>query len=293
VSQKAFPEGALAVVLATDRAYPDALAGAPLAARLGGPLLLNGARELAADVAAEIARLRPAQVVILGTADVVSDKVLAQVRALGVADVTRIGGASRFDTMLGVARMMKAKSPRTTRAVVVSGRNWADAAAVAPVAAANGWPIVLTEPDSVRWQTLSALAELGATSTVVVGGTGAVSDGVAGALPAPERIWGADRYGTAAALATWSLGHGMLPDRVMVASGENFPDALTSASLGQHLRSPLLLTRTRDVPQSAIDYVSAHHSEITRAFAVGGSDVVSEQAWSLIKFRADVGTAAP
>lgn len=289
VSERAFPEGALAVVLATDHDFPDALAGAPLAARLGGPLLLNGSRELAPAVAAEITRLKPGRVVILGTADVISVKVVSQLMRLGVERVERIGGRNRFDTMLGVARAFRAASARkVSRVVLVSGRNWADAASVAPLAAANGWPILLTEPDAPTWQTQTALAELEATSTLVVGGEGAVGATVTAEVPAPLRIGGADRYETSSLLAEWSLSHGMLPDRMLVASGQNFPDALTSASLGQHLKSPLLLTRASEISTGLAGYLDSHRDRITRGFVVGGSDVVNETVWTVIKVRSDL-----
>jgi putative cell wall-binding protein len=61
--------------------YPDALAGGPAAAREGGPVLLvrHGAVSLA--VAAELDRLNPARIVVLGGPAVVSDAVAASLAA--------------------------------------------------------------------------------------------------------------------------------------------------------------------------------------------------------------------
>ncbi len=62
VSQEDFPgpASAQAVVLASNAAFPDALAGTPLAVAVGGPLLLSPPADLDPVVAAEISRVLPA-----------------------------------------------------------------------------------------------------------------------------------------------------------------------------------------------------------------------------------------
>ena len=60
VSQAAFaPGGARAAVIARSDTYPDALAGAPLAAAKGGPLLLTARDALDGRVEAELGRALP------------------------------------------------------------------------------------------------------------------------------------------------------------------------------------------------------------------------------------------
>ena len=60
-SQDEFPVAgsAAAVVLTRADTYPDALAGVPLAAKVGGPLLLTPSNSLTAAVKAEITRVLP------------------------------------------------------------------------------------------------------------------------------------------------------------------------------------------------------------------------------------------
>jgi len=82
------------------------------------------------------------------------------------------------------------------------------------------------------------------------------------------RTAGADRYGTAAAIAT--LGHPDGAAEAVVATGESFPDALAGAQLGR----PVLLTRRDGVPietQHALDDLGA-----TRVFVLGGSASISD-----------------
>ncbi|MBO1769477.1 cell wall-binding repeat-containing protein [Agrococcus sp. TF02-05] len=67
---------------------------------------------------------------------------------------------------------------------------------------------------------------------------------------APTRLAGDSRYSTAAAIAD-RFPAGV--DTVYIASGLNFPDALTGAALAGSQVSPVLLTREREVPQATID----------------------------------------
>jgi len=71
VARDAFPAAAPAVYLATGASFPDALAGGPVAALVGGPLMLVQRDCIPAPVAAEIARLAPERLVVLGGTGVV------------------------------------------------------------------------------------------------------------------------------------------------------------------------------------------------------------------------------
>ena len=82
VSQGSFPAGARHVFVATGQNFPDGLAGGPAASRRGGPLLLVPGSSVPASVAAELVRLDPDRVTILGGTSVVTDAVQAQIDAL-------------------------------------------------------------------------------------------------------------------------------------------------------------------------------------------------------------------
>ena len=71
VSQANFGPGVPVVFIATDRNFPDALAGGPVAARLGGPVLLVTS-VIPSVTATELSRLKPRRIVILGGTGVVS-----------------------------------------------------------------------------------------------------------------------------------------------------------------------------------------------------------------------------
>jgi putative cell wall-binding protein len=69
------------VYLATGLVFPDSLAAGPVAGRAPGPVLLTGPTALPPQVAAELRRLNPAQVIIVGGPGSVSDAVIEQIHA--------------------------------------------------------------------------------------------------------------------------------------------------------------------------------------------------------------------
>ncbi|RPF26288.1 cell wall-binding repeat-containing protein [Georgenia muralis] len=78
LSATAFPDGADTVYLTTGWNFPDALAGAAVAGRDGGPVLLVTPTAIPGTVATELARLGASKVVVLGSEASVSASVAAQ-----------------------------------------------------------------------------------------------------------------------------------------------------------------------------------------------------------------------
>ena len=84
VSEATFPAGAPVAYIATGATFPDALSGAVAAARAGGPVLLVSPIALPAATAAELTRLRPSRIVILGGSGAVSASVATAARSAGL-----------------------------------------------------------------------------------------------------------------------------------------------------------------------------------------------------------------
>ncbi|WP_345711202.1 cell wall-binding repeat-containing protein, partial [Kineococcus glutinatus] len=119
-----------AVFLVGGSSVPDALVAAPAAAAVSAPLLLTNGQDLSPATAAELQRLQPSVVHVIGGPGDVSGVVEAQLRALlPAARVQRTAGADRHETAVLVARQF---FPVTTTAVVTAD----DGSAGAPAAAA-------------------------------------------------------------------------------------------------------------------------------------------------------------
>jgi putative cell wall-binding protein len=275
VSAHVVQPGPDTVYVATGADYPDALAGVAVAARTGSPVLLVLAGGVPAATQAELNRLRPRRIMILGGPGVVSDAVVGQLSPFTTEGVYRTGGVDRYATAAAVSAT--AFPTGAPVAYLVSGRTFADAVSAGPAAARDGGPVLLTEPASLSPATAAELARLAPARVVIVGGVGAVfaevEAAVRGVLPAAvvERLAGADRYATSAAVsATFAPGAAA----VFLAIGTNFPDALAGGAAAGALGGPMILT-TRDGLPPAVS------TELTRlaprrAVILGGPTLVTD-----------------
>ena len=288
LSRRAFgdPEAVDAVVLASGADFPDALAGVPLAAVLGGPLLLTQRDVLPTETAAEIRRLGPSQVVVLGGPSAVEDQVLAQVAAAGpgTEGVRRIGGEDRFETAALVADEVAAADSFVGDVVVAVGRHpdfeaFPDALAAGPAAVRRGRPVLLVRPDGLPDATRRALVRIGARRALVVGGTAAVSQAVADAVESTgarvERLGGTDRYATAALLLERAVREGALTDALLLATGEEFPDALAAGAALAAAGGLLLLLDGVGTNPAVTDVLTRRADQLVELVTVGGSRAIS------------------
>jgi putative cell wall-binding protein len=181
ISADTFAPGVPIAYVATGSNFPDALAGTPAAGAQGGPVLLTGKTELPAATAAELARLHPGRIVILGGGGVVSDGVASQLQAYTSGGVTRMAGGDRYATAVSVT---SATYPSADVVYVATGANFPDALAGGPVAGRDGRPLLLVPatglPDVVR----AELLRLNPSSVIILGSTGVVSDAIVGQLQA-------------------------------------------------------------------------------------------------------------
>lgn len=277
VSQHAFPGHAPAAVIAYGFNFPDALAAGPLAKAYGGPVLLTSTDSLRGDVIAELKRLAPATVFIVGAESVVGPNVKTQLSQLPThPTVTRLGGQDRYDTAGRIADALRAKAGKPSRVVVVNGDGYADALSAAPLASAKGWPILLTRPASLPTFTRDAISRSGATASLLVGSANVVSDAVKNALPSPVRKGGKDRYETCGLVVDFAVTQGCSFAHVALATGTNFPDALSAGPFLAPDRGLLVLTST-DLADTLAHRLTANKAQVTKLDVIGSTSVVSDQ----------------
>lgn len=118
---------------------------------------------------------------------------------------------------------------------------------------------------------VAAVGASGAIVTPVPGPSGARWGTVAEATSVSDRIFGPDRFATAAtvALAAADAAPPPLPG-VVIADGRDFPDALAAASLGM----PLLLTEANTLPAATRAALQQLVGRTTTAVVVGGPAAV-------------------
>jgi len=103
ISRSRFGGGASTVFIATGASFPDALAGAPAAAKANGPILLTAKDALPSATATELYRLKPSKIVILGGSAAVSSAVASRLSSYA-GTVVRWWGADRYGTAAAVSK---------------------------------------------------------------------------------------------------------------------------------------------------------------------------------------------
>lgn len=282
ISQKAFATTAPAVVIASGEAYPDALSGSALAGAENGALLLTAKSYLPAVVEAELKRLKPARIYILGGEPAVSAAVEARIKtAVPTVVPVRISGADRYETSRNVADTVYSLAA-PAKAIVANGLAWPDAASASAVAYGKHYPILFSKASELGTATAGYLSAYTPT-TLVIGSETVVPKVIFDAVStltakAPRRLSGPNRYATAAAVARFSLEvtEGFSQTEVYIATGLDYPDALVGGVLAGKGAHPLLLTGFDTCPPDTAAFLKEKQLGIGYIWILGGGGAISK-----------------
>lgn len=165
--------------------------------------------------------------------------------------ITRIAGRDRIDTVNQIAL---AGWPSGANAVIIArADDFPDALAGVPLARLYNAPILITHQNELDKGVIDVLQKLKPLQATVLGGEGAISKEVEAELAEVlswtdniRRIAGENRFETAALIAQ------EFPREraVALATGMDFPDALSLASAAASAEMPLLLTSSQELPEA-------------------------------------------
>jgi putative cell wall-binding protein len=312
------------VVLASGENWPDALSSGYLAHQLSTASILLSAQSFLPAVSADEMRLLGVRtVVIVGGTNAISAGVQAQLEATpqyypgglqtigqGKLQVIRLGGANRYETnrlaneyasaysgnIVGRTAITFGQASKLT-ALVATGEGFADALSAGPatrgIGGPYGLPLILTNTAGLVPEASGQLTDLGIEQAVIVGGTAAISSGVATSISgmgvAVDRLAGANRYGTSTAIAdfetapvvptsTVSGGLGFTGTTAFLSTGLNYADALAGAPLASGSGSPILLTDPTNLSAETQTWLLAHAASYNRVVAFGLAAAVSNAA---------------
>ena len=279
-------------------------------------MLLTRATSLPGAVETELTRLGASEVYLLGGTGAVSSAVESRLNTLfGTSNVHRVYGSGRIQTAAAVAREADSLTGVAKMAFIANGYTYPDALSASPMAAHNVAPILLTRQNTLASTTSKAITDLGITDVVIVGGTGAVSSAVEtqlrtllGGSSHVKRIGGVSRYETSSEFAIWatdatgggsSVGTPGNPsalsaldyDRIGIASGQNYPDALAGGVFCGLGAAPVLLSPSASwssyihdydpvtLPNPNRTYYSAGSLAILRSYVMGGEGALSDAVY--------------
>jgi putative cell wall-binding protein len=277
ISSGGWPTGCTNVVLVSGTSYPDALIGAPLARLLDAPILLTSGKELETTLLNQIKGLKASNVYILGGESSVSDKVRTSLAA-NFKKVERYSGGNRYDTALIVAQEIdKLNGFKAKHVFVATGSSYPDALAISPYAAMKGYPILYASiadaNNAITYGYLASdmdVAILGGASTVTTDFENTIKTKV----KSVSRISGGNRYETALSIAM-TYQKDFLSNDIVLATGTNFPDALSGGAFGGKKGLPLLLVNNNTSLPIAIETFIRTRNP-SKIYLLGGGSSVSE-----------------
>ncbi|WP_202566216.1 cell wall-binding repeat-containing protein [Agreia sp. COWG] len=197
---------------------------------------------------------------------------------------SRLSGDDRYATSVAIA---KASYPGSADTVyVATGENYPDALSAAPAAVAEGAPLLLVPSSSVPQSVTDEITSLRPKTVVVVGGPAAISDSVVADLSALSsggavRVSGNTRYETSRLISERAFGPSLTS--AYVATGANFPDALSASAVAAGRGAPVILVpgAASSVDSDTTSFISSRG--ISSIVIAGGTAAVSSQIEAQLK----------
>lgn len=185
--------------------------------------------------------------------------------------IYRFAGNDRYETSFNI---LKNNWASCNYAVITTGEDFPDALSAAPLAKKFNAPIILTKPDALSSDVENQLKKAGVTKAFIIGGEAAVSKSVENKLASMgitcTRIAGADRYSTSLAVAKYLNPNG----EAVIATGSNFPDALSIAPIAAKNEMPILLVDDNNPNEDAAKYIK--DNGIKTSYIIGGTGVINK-----------------
>lgn len=222
-------------ILVNGENFPDALSASILAKKYNAPILLTQKNSLDSNTQDQLKRLGVKKVFIVGGPGVVGSVVQSDLDKMGIA-VERFYGSDRNETSVAVAKQIGTDNG----IILTTDSDYTDALSVAPIAAKLQIPIILVPKDSTPSSIINFISGKNINKTYVLGGQDIISETVASKFPNVQRIDGDDKYIRNFNIIT-SFSNNVDFNNVVLASANNFPDALSGSAFAALNGNPIIL----------------------------------------------------
>lgn len=181
----------------------------------------------------------------------------AGVSSANVENVSRIAGEDRIATSIEISKSMFNESDNV---VLASGYNFADALSACQLAAALNAPLILSN-DQLDSRTSDEIAKLKPKNIYIVGGETALSSNIEESVKSVvndiniERLKGNDRYETSVKVMEKTKEF-VDAEYLLIASGKNFPDALSATSFMADHKAVMVLSDGNSYPKSDLQEIA-------------------------------------
>ncbi|MDR3587468.1 MAG: N-acetylmuramoyl-L-alanine amidase [Desulfosporosinus sp.] len=158
---------------------------------------------------------------------------------------TRVFGDTRIETAIHISQIGWQQAGTV---LIARADDFPDSLVSVPLSHRLNAPILLTYPAQLEPSVLTEIKRLGAKHVILMGGAGVLGPSITKSLEQAgltwEQIGGTNRYETAALVAE-RLG---MNGQVIIANGENFPDALAIDPYAGFTETPILLVNAKEMP---------------------------------------------
>lgn len=188
---------------------------------------------------------------------VISFMIPAGVSSANVENVTRIAGKDRIGTSLEISKAMFNESDNV---VLASGFNFADALSAGQLAAALNAPLILSD-ENMDDMVKEEIANLKPKNMYIVGGENALSSNIEESVKSAvndiniERLKGNNRYETSVKVMEKTKEF-IDAEYLLIASGKNFPDALSATSFMADHKALMVLSDGNSYPKSDLKEIA-------------------------------------
>ncbi|OXZ32430.1 cell wall-binding repeat-containing protein [Finegoldia magna] len=190
------------------------------------------------------------------------------------AEENRISGRNRISTAIEVSKKYYEKA---NTVIIARSDEYPDSLTASPLAKKLNAPILLTSKNELEEPVKAEIKRLKTTNIIIVGGVNSISTKVEKELrqydKEIERIAGHSRYETSAAIAERLLKLSK-KQTAIIASGENFADALTAGAYAAKQEYPILLVQKTTVDTQITKVLNKY---INKTIIAGGVNSVSEK----------------
>ena len=192
----------------------------------------------------------------------------------------RISGQDRVATALSISQ----KGWDSAQTVILCEySDYPDSIASTPFAVSLNAPILLTAGGSIDERVVTELQRLKPKKVILLGGIACLKPSIGNELDNLslkwERIGGTDRYETSVLLAKH-----LTSDSLILANGDDFPDALSAATFAGIKQIPIVLT-SKSLPHSVIEYYKETGPK--HLIVIGGEFVIPSNDLTTNKFAVE------
>jgi len=259
-------------VFASGEGFSDGLSAGILAGEFEAPLILVRKDSIPKVISDNYSRITFGRSFLVGGTNSVSKKVEDEIHK-NISVTIRLAGKNRLDTALSIYGPILEKRKELVLGDAFSSYNgyvYADALTAMP------YMYQLNKHDMGP---LPLLPYAGEDASIVFGGYNSVPKLVG----EKSRIYGADRYKTAVEISkAFKSNLNKDVDTIVLASGEDYPDALCAGPLASSKNAAILLTNSKTLNEDTREYIKAN-TNIKNIIIVGGERSISSSVENELK----------